>query len=387
MSRTRGMTLIELLIAIVVFFVVLSATLRTLSSQSSSLARGSELMGMLQNQRLGTSLLTQDMQTAGSHLGPDQPPVVYAGTAAFAFNADYAANTAGDPFATYVLPEAPAGQVTAWRLAQAAAVPGSSPVMLYPPVDYADGAGVLSAAETITFFFVPDSETPRADDWILRRQVNAQLAEVVARNILQTPGVPFLRYRRLVRATGAPERVDTVPLAWLPLRHSETVHTGPGDPAVAARIDSLRAVDVSFTLTNGLTGARERSRPVSFTVPLPNIGVARLRTCGEAPVLGQALAASLNLPPGGTAAVDLTWSAAADEAAGEQDVARYVLWRRPVGGADWGDPLVSIPSGNAAYLYTDAAVVPGTTYEYALAAQDCTPSASVVVVSNPVLVP
>ena len=104
-------------------------------------------------------------------------------------------------------------------------------------------------------------------------------------------------------------------------------------------------------------------------------------------MLGQALAAALAVAPGGGPTIDLSWNAASDEIAGEQDVARYVVWRRPVGAADWGDPLVSIPVGNANYLYTDAAVVSGQAYEYSLAAQDCTPSSSLVVVSNPVVVP
>jgi hypothetical protein len=254
-------------------------------------------------------------------------------------------------------------------------------------VDYRDGTGIVSAAETITFFFEADTETPRGDDWVLRRQVNARPAEIVARNILATPGTPFFTYRRLVTPTGAPVRVDPVPVAWLPLRHGETVHLGPADTAVNSRIDSLRAVDVSFMVTNGLAGAAQRTQPVAFTVPIPNLGLARLRTCGEPPVLGQALAAALNVPPGGGPAVDLAWNAASDETAGEQDVARYVLWRRLVGAADWGDPLVSIPAGNAAYLYSDAAVISGQAYEYGLAAQDCTPSSSSVVVSNPVVVP
>ena len=387
MQRTRGMTLIEMLVSITVFFIVLSVTLKSLSSQSRGLTRGAETMGMLQNQRFSTSLVTQDVQTAGAHLGSDQPPIVYAGANAFAFNADYAANTPGDPFATYVLPEAPAGQVTAWRRAQQTAVSGSNPGFLYPAVDYRGATGIVSAAETITFFFQADSETTRVDDWVLRRQVNAQPSEIVARNILATGNTPFFRYRRLVRPNGAPERVDNVPDAWLPLRHDVTLHLGPADTAADARIDSLRAVDVSFTVTNGMSGASERTRPVTFTVPIPNLGLTRLRTCGEPPVLGQALAAALAVAPGGGPTIDLSWNAASDELAGEEDVARYVLWRRPVGAADWGDPLVSIPVGNAAYLYTDAAIVSGQAYEYGLAAQDCTPSSSLVAVSNPVVVP
>ena len=81
--------------------------------------------------------------------------------------------------------------------------------------------------------------------------------------------------------------------------------------------------------------------------------------------------------PATTPAVRLSWTPATDETTGEMDVIRYVLYRRevPNGGA-WGDPFLSIPAGAGSYTYDDASVTADSTYQYAHAAQDCTPSLS-----------
>ena len=64
---------------------------------------------------------------------------------------------------------------------------------------------------------------------------------------------------------------------------------------------------------------------------------------------------------------------------------RYVIWRRPAGVVAWGDPIASVPAGQASYVFNDTRVDPGT-YTYAIAAQDCTPSLSDMSVSNSVTV-
>jgi hypothetical protein len=157
------------------------------------------------------------------------------------------------------------------------------------------------------------------------------------------------------------------------------------DSGVAARIDSVRAVQVTFIVTNGLTGAAERRRALSRFIRLPNVGLANRQTCGDAPILGSSLTAIWNPV---TTAVDLTWNAAVDEAGGERDVTRYVLFRRLDSDPVWGDPYLSIsPAGTPTYLFPDGSVTSGSTYVYGLAAQDCTPSNSTLVSSAPVTIP
>ena len=81
--------------------------------------------------------------------------------------------------------------------------------------------------------------------------------------------------------------------------------------------------------------------------------------------------------PDDTPVVQLDWLPATDESIGEKDVIRYVLYRRSVPNTGiWGDPFLSIPAGAASYTYEDATVQVGGTYQYAHAAQDCTPSLS-----------
>jgi len=75
--------------------------------------------------------------------------------------------------------------------------------------------------------------------------------------------------------------------------------------------------------------------------------------------------------------VRLQWTPSVDENSGEQDVVRYLIYRRGTSfGEDWGNPLVSIPAGADSYIYDDAAVELGSAYQYTYAAQDCTPSLS-----------
>jgi prepilin-type N-terminal cleavage/methylation domain-containing protein len=364
MQNRRGMTLIEMLVALVIFTVVLAGALGGLRSQSRGFDRGSDEMSILQNMRFAADLLAQEIRTSGTNLAADQAPVVYAGANAFAFNADLTSNVANDLFAVYVDLDAPSGQVSTFLLANARPIPQSAPAFTYPLADY---SGTM--AETIIFFFEPDTSTTSGTDFRLMRQVNDQPAEVLVRNALPYPGRTFFKY-----LYENANRIDTVPTAWYPMSHSAAQFTGD-ETGVLGRINLLRATEVNFTVTNGRTGTALRSQQMSFIVSLPNTGIDKVQTCGAPPILGVPLVAT----SGGTAGAEtirLTWTAAADEVGGERDVLRYVIWRRPFGSATWGDPYRSIPAGNATYLFSDQAVTVGQTWEYQLAAQDCTPALS-----------
>ncbi len=371
-ASERGLTLLELLLAILLFGIVMAGALSALRSQTRGLAVGTERLALLQNAQFAVSVLQRDLRTMGTGVLKQQPFLVYAGPSAVAFNTNHTTNIQNDIFAVFYNPDAPAGSVSALTKAQQITLPGTG--VAYPDTDYVAG-GVNSPAETITLFFTPDSSTTRTDDYALFRQVNGQSARLVARSLLPEPGVPFLRYHRLYAASGAPPYLDTVPPSQLPLRHTRPIHLAPDDTGTLARVDSVRAVRVSFVTTNGLEGPLEQRRSHTRVIRLPNAGLAQQRTCGEPPILGVLLSATL-VTVGGQPAVRLSWNRATDEAAGEDDVIRYVLWRRDQGAGPWGDPYLSIPAGKPTYVYVDAAVTPGSSYQYALAAQDCTPSLS-----------
>lgn len=379
---TRGVTLVEMLVALTVFLIVLGGAMSAIGAQSRGFNKGAEEMALLQNLRYGVQQMTLEFRTAGANVPDRQPQVVYASGDVFTFNGDFASNVAGDISAVYVDPSAPVGQVSVLPMAQAGVIPGSSPAFTYPLADY-----LGSAAETITFRFEPDASTSRTDDFLLTRQVNAQPPELLVRNILRPVGNgPFFTYTYLNDAGPSNQTLLPVPAGWLPLRHSAPQHGLVPDTGAVARIDLLRAVGVSYRVTNGRSGAQERIRAIQTAIPLPNVGIKKLQTCGDPPIFGQAVTATALLV-GGVPRVEVAWNASVDEASGETDVIRYVIWRRAGAILTWGDPISSIPSGAAPYLFSDADVVAGETYQYAVAAQDCTPALSSQSASAPVVAP
>jgi hypothetical protein len=211
------------------------------------------------------------------------------------------------------------------------------------------------------------------------------------RNVIRTTGQNFFRYYyQHVPVSGTTSAtLDSVPSASMPLIHSIPLHYSSTDIGAAARIDSLAAVEVNFTVINGLTGAAARSRSINFRIPLPNLGTRAVVSCGNPPILGTTLTATwlISVAPPDTV-MRLTWARATDETSGESDVRAYVIWRRDRGTADWGDPIETVPAGSATPGWTDVTaqpIAPG--YDYAIAAQDCTPSLSNVATASPLVSP
>ncbi len=391
MRDRRGMTLIELLIAMTIFVVILGSALAVLSKQLRAFDKNTTDMGMLQNLSFSTDLLQQELSLAGANVPDQQPPVVYAGANSFIFNADYASNT--DSLSpAYYNPGLPTGQVNALTAAQKFSLPGTSPAFAYPDSNYyARGSTTIdSPAETISWYFASDTSNHVTSTYVLYRQVNNQAPEPVVRNVVQTPGLNFFRYyyQRVPAGGASSATLDTVPTASMPLKHSVALHGSSTDVGAAALIDSVARVEINFTVTNAQTGPAARSRSVAFSVPLPNVGTRAVISCGNAPILGTALNANWVINPGPDTVMVLTWSQATDEVSGEKDVRAYIVWRRAKGATDWGDPIATVPAGPATPSWTDPTaepIAPG--YDYALAAQDCTPSLSTLATASPPVSP
>jgi prepilin-type N-terminal cleavage/methylation domain-containing protein len=368
MRQRRGFSLVELMIAIVVMAVVLAGTLNFFMGQSRTFRKATTDMVLLQNARFATDLLNEHFRSVGANLTVGQPSVVYADQNTFAFNADYATNVSGDINAIYYEPKAPTSQTQSLLQAQAFTIPNSSPALAYPAADYMQ-AGAPSPAETITFWFAPDTETTRSDDYVLLRQVNASAPEVVVRNVLPDSTYPFFRYMYLkTDAVTSVQTIDTMPAASLPATYASS-------NIVAS--DLLRGVIISFTVTNGLADTAQRTRPVSVIASLPNIGMRQLQTCGAKPLPVPAPVATY-VSPG---KIRVTWTASPDETGGERDVMRYAVTRMANFAPGVWTNVQSIPAGGV-YDITDSGLNTGVVYYYAVAAQDCTPAFSPPVSSN-----
>ncbi|HET7273988.1 MAG TPA: hypothetical protein VFI91_02345 [Longimicrobiaceae bacterium] len=383
LTDESGVTLIELIMAVVISGFIFTAAFSFIQQQEMAFSFGTSRMNVLQNYRFALNEMAQDLRTVGSGVREQQPFLVYAGEDAIAFNANYATNDTIDPFAVYINPTATTEEVGVLTAARKFTLPNST--FIYPEVTYKDGA-VNSPAETIIFYFSPDSTSARSDDFVLYRQVNDGRPAVVARHLLRAPKTPFLEYFEVLEPDTAAASVAVVEGTAMPLAHSEPNHLSLADTGSSARIDRVRGVRVSFVSTNGRTGPREQTRAVQRMIRFPNAGLTAAQTCGERPQFLSSVSAAV-VSAGTENSVNVTWSPAVDETAGEADVVRYAIFRRLGSSGGWGEPYFSVPAGSSSYLYSDQTVQPDSTYSYAVAAQDCTPSTSDLRMSGSVTLP
>lgn len=375
-ARTRGFTMIEMLIAMVMLSIVMTAAIRFFKAVNTSVNGTVDRMDAMQNLRFALTSLDRELRAAGAGTTDVQPTLVYISPTVVAFNADLVSLIPNSPTAVYYNPDGDPNGSNAVTRAQRFTIPTTS--VQYPDSTYRT-AGALSPAETVIYYFEADPTTARTDDYRLMRQVNNNAPDLVARNLLAYPGQPFFNWLR----TDANGNLNVVVAGSLPMRHSDPLHGALSDTGLIAQIDSIRAVRVNLYATNGQTGSREVLRALVTTVRIPNAGLSKQRSCGDAPIFGQGVTAAW-VPA--TSNVHLTWTPATDENSGETDVERYLIYKRTQAGA-FDDALASIPAGQAIYVFDDSAVLPESTYVYGVTALDCTPLESSMSASNAVLIP
>lgn len=389
-TSVAGFTLIELMIVMVMLSAVMGATISAFLWQTRTFRASRERMDLFQNMRYAVSTVDRALRTAGAGVANQQPMFIYGGNDVLAFNSNYI-NDDQDFCAVNINPDAPVGSFEIMPLASAYQFPNT--VFTYPSMTYAAG---LCRAETMVFYFRPDSSTAVANDFVLMQRVNAMPAELVSNNIFAYPGRQFFEYFvHRISLLVPPAARDSLVLAGaagsgivLPIRHSVAVHgslpDSAADPSNSYLADSVKSVRINIRVSNGLTGTQQRFRDLSTVVSLPNNGLTQFKTCGSAPLLTGALTATPNAF-GDPAAVTLTWPASFDEATGETDVNQYNVYRRLVAEPSFGSALLTIPAGQPPpYVTVDASVTAGEIYVYAVAAQDCSPAESTGLVSLPV---
>jgi hypothetical protein len=357
----------------------MSAAIWFFRGVSKAVSGTADRMDAMQNLRYGISTLDRELRNAGAGTTGSQPTLVYISPTVVVFNADIVANYAGSPTAVNYDPDVSANAVSAPTTSQKFLIPGTS--ILYPDSTYRTTGGDLSPAETLTYWVTPDSTPGATGLYLLMRQVNNNAPDVVARNLMPFPGQPFFSWLQ----TDTSGNLFTVATANLPMRHSVPIHGALGDTGVASRIDSIRAVQVSFYASNGLTGTQQVIRALATTIRIPNAGLATQRSCGDQPLFGKTVAATFT----GTDTVpviSVSWSPATDETGGQQDVEKYLVYRRTAAGTFAG-ALNEVAAGQSSYTFKDGAVLNDSTYYYQVTAVDCTPLESTPSASGAVTVP
>jgi prepilin-type N-terminal cleavage/methylation domain-containing protein len=370
--RSRGFTLVELLIAMTMSGLVVSALMTFFVVHVKSARRAGIRIEAVQRARFAAEILRREIALAGAGIPDAQPLAVFAGPSDFLFSVDLASSTPGDRVAVYQLPDAPASE-TEGADSAAMSLPNGQP---YPRAWYGPDR-TPGPAETVRFSFVPQGD----DEFALVRAVNGQSADTLLRGLKKIGPRDFFTY--WVAEADGRLRELTADTVW----HSAPVHESAADTAGSALADSIKLVEIAFTVkVPGRRFEEPVERNISMGVALKNAGLIRNPACGDRPALGVAPDAELTAtsPP----RVTISWPPALDENAGELDVQQYTLYRREAG-ALVPRPIASLPPapGAPGYSYVDTDVEPGRTYIYYLGATDCTPAQSDLAQSPAVTVP
>ena len=365
----RGFSLIEVMISLIVLSLIMGSAVALLRSQTRAFALGGAKADMYQNGRYVVSTVQRMARTLGAGVAGAQPMIVYGNNTVMAFNADYAeTDTSSMRWAVYFNPDQDTLAAVAWDSANATAIPNSSYV--YPTLNYRLANGATGSAETIILYFSLDGTTARTDDYVLNLRFNNRPAEVVARNILTDVSRPFIEYHmvsggNLVQATGA-----NLPL----IRKALTPVMTAAESLSAQRPDSVRAIRLSYRITNGQLGAAQKLLSMSTMIQVPNNGLPQPIVCGRTPLGPNTFNAVSNLTPG-SGDVTLSWTRSPDHGGGEQDIQQYLLYSRHVEipQAAW-DLLTYMRADTAtAWTFTAGGYTADSVYQFAVAAQDCTP--------------
>jgi len=374
----RGVTLLELMIALVLFVTVFGLAVPFFRFQAKSVSESSGRLDALQNARYAQNAIDRDLRIAGIGVVNTQPLIVQADKYAITFNADLTTSDSADPSSIYYDPTVDSTATISMNNGTPVTLPLSG--KSYPDSNYMAGP-IPSRAETISYWVEQDTLSGRSDQYILYRRVNALPARIVAKGIIIPSGVSFFTYMR-PDSTGV---LDSIRTSNLPLFHVP-IHGSAQDTGHAAWTDSIRVVRI---LAEGLYHDPVKGdiiRKVQSATKLINSGMVRSTMCGDPPLAASGLTVTpLPTVPNPTK-VNITWSASVDQDNGEKDVERYMVFKRQVGDPDWGEPVASVAASPATYSIDDTDLHTGT-WEYAVVAQDCSPANSPIVTSSSVVVP
>jgi len=370
--RRGGFSLVEMMVAITLTIAVFALTVPFFWAQARTVDRDAGRADAQQNARFAVGHIDKALRNAGVHVLGEQPMIVQAAGDALTFNADLVSTNNVDRQAVYHNPDVDSGAVVAMTAPGIRLPNAPDSRWVYPGVSYG------GSAETISYYLQPDSSGGGADVYMLMRRVNHRPAEVVTRDIIVTAGQPAFRYFKADSLGGLME----IPSSVLPLRHSALQHENAADTGRAALIDSIRLVRVRMIGRYRDARGAEVRDTVEHSIRIANAGLLHFAACGEKPAAPSAVEGRARVRSG-QPYVEVEWRASGDERAGEKDVERYVIYRRPKGAQQFGEPIASVLAARfTTYAHRDIDVRPGEEWIYGVAAQDCTPAISPTVLSK-----
>lgn len=373
-----GFTTIELLVAMTATLILVGLAAPLYKAQSRAVNETSGHTDASRSATFAADAIEQDLRNAGVGVFDGQPLLVRAAGDALSFNANMVTARQQDMVAVFFDPDADSTALGALGTSTSVTLPNSSNT--YPTTTY------ISNAETISYFVVPDTGTAPvtgASMVSLRRRVNRQPEETIARNLMRFSGQPVFRYFRR-NALGA---ISEIPAGSLPIFHSTPRHGSAADTGATAAIDSVAMVGLNLISVYRNPRGGFAVDTLQRNVRISNQGLLQRSQCGENPLAPGTPALNI-VVLGGANAVRVRWAASVDELSGERDVEMYAVYRRRSGTTDWGEPVANVPgAGIAIVTYIDDTGLPGLSYDYAIGALDCTPSPSALTAPATIVIP
>ena len=374
----RGVTLIEMVIALTLFVAVFGLAVPFFKLQARSLSASAGRLDAQQNARFSQNTVDRDLRLAGPGVLSNQLMIVQADQFALTFNADIVSRDQNDLNAAYYDPDVDSMSTASMITSQQITLPHSA--VVYPQMNYLQ-SGVPGPAETISYWVSVDSTVSAGNQYVLFRRVNDEGPKVVASGIIWNSGDPPIFTYYKPDSTG---NLVAIPTASLPLYHNAAAHGSAADTGKFAWVDSIRMVSLRVAGTYDDPQKGVVTRVVQTSTQLLNAGMLKSTVCGTAPIAPTSFTAVYDTAT--PAKVILTWNESLDQDAGEKDIERYLIYRRAVGDVNWQDVVTSVAASSATYTYDDIDP-PSGSWEYGVVAQDCSPSNSPIVSAGAVTVP
>jgi prepilin-type N-terminal cleavage/methylation domain-containing protein len=378
-SDRSGFTLLEMIISMTVIAVTLALTVPFFRNEIQAFSNIAGRDDAQQNARYGVSMIDRELRVAGVGVLDPQPLIVMAASNAITFNVDLVSRDKADLGAAYYDPDVDANAASSLPSTSKITLPLSA--VQYPDSSYRLAAGLLSEAETISFWVAPDPDPSANGTYALFRRVNALPPTVVAKALVLPTGEPAFRYFK-PDTTGL---LVEIPQASLPLYHSAPIHNSKADTAKFALVDSIRVVRVRITGQYTDRKGVLNKRTVETGVRIMNAGLLHFHTCGDPPLAPSAVLAVVSLVP--SPKVVVTWNSSVDQSSGEKDVEQYSIYRRLAASPLFTEPMASIPGGSPSFVFTDTQVQSGDQFVYGISAVDCGGQSSAVISAPLVIVP
>jgi type II secretory pathway pseudopilin PulG len=371
--RRAGFTLVEITMVMTLLAMVGALVMPFFLKQSRSVTNTAGNLDAQQSVSFALNMIDHDGRVAGIGTGLNQPMLVEANPLALTFNANLVTkDTAAVTTASYYDPAVADSLSTSLSPGNKITLPLAA--VQYPDSSYYQTPGLVSPAQTISFYLRPDSSVVTVPaTYLIWRRVNSATPVLLARGLVLPPGGAAFRYF-IPGATPNSLQELIVGAGQLPLYFTEPQGPTNGPDTMIAKISEVR-VQLSAMYQDQF--GHQTFRSVNEAIPLLNAGLAHFAACGPPPSPVGSLTASRY---GSGDSVDIQWTPSADETGGYKDVASYIIYRRTQPSTVWKAIYRIQADGVPTYDLHDLGLVGGgTRYDYAAAAQDCTPSLSTLV--------